>query len=131
MGGYTSVSGAIRKMLAEEGIRGFYKGLYPNLLKVFPNLPTSFNPRPSTSTPYPDVLQGAGPGVSRSFSSADMDRCRWPPVWRRVGSHSSLSEICFWNCNCMPTRRISMADLLGLALVHFVYIYPHSFIHTK
>jgi hypothetical protein len=34
MGGYDSVPGAIRKMLREEGIRGFYKGLYPNLLKV-------------------------------------------------------------------------------------------------
>lgn len=34
MGGYTSVRGAIVKMSREEGIRGFYKGLYPNLLKV-------------------------------------------------------------------------------------------------
>jgi Mitochondrial carrier protein len=35
MGGYTSISGAVKKMWAEEGIRGFYKGLYPNLLKVY------------------------------------------------------------------------------------------------
>jgi len=34
MEGYDSVRGAVRKMWAEEGIRGFYKGLYPNLLKV-------------------------------------------------------------------------------------------------
>jgi hypothetical protein len=34
MGGYTTIGGAVRKMWAEEGIRGFYKGLYPNLLKV-------------------------------------------------------------------------------------------------
>ena len=34
MGGYTSITGAVRKMATEEGIRGFYKGLYPNLLKV-------------------------------------------------------------------------------------------------
>jgi solute carrier family 25 (mitochondrial phosphate transporter), member 23/24/25/41 len=34
MGGYSSIGGAVRKMIAEEGIRGFYKGLYPNLLKV-------------------------------------------------------------------------------------------------
>jgi hypothetical protein len=39
MGGYTSITGAVRKMAAEEGIRGFYKGLYPNLLKVPPLLP--------------------------------------------------------------------------------------------
>ena len=37
MGGYTSITGAVRKMAAEEGIRGFYKGLYPNLLKVPPS----------------------------------------------------------------------------------------------
>lgn len=34
MGGYSSIGGAVKKMMAEEGIRGFYKGLYPNLLKV-------------------------------------------------------------------------------------------------
>ena len=34
LGGYSSIGGAIRKMLAEEGVMGFYKGLYPNLLKV-------------------------------------------------------------------------------------------------
>jgi hypothetical protein len=34
LGGYSSIGGAIRKMLREEGLRGFYKGLYPNLLKV-------------------------------------------------------------------------------------------------
>jgi hypothetical protein len=40
MGGYTSITGAVRKMATEEGIRGFYKGLYPNLLKVLsPLLP--------------------------------------------------------------------------------------------
>jgi hypothetical protein len=35
MGGYNSILGAIQKMWHEEGIRGFYKGLMPNLLKVF------------------------------------------------------------------------------------------------
>jgi Mitochondrial carrier protein len=34
MGGYSSVGGAVKKMIREEGFRGFYKGLYPNLLKV-------------------------------------------------------------------------------------------------
>jgi Mitochondrial carrier protein len=34
MGGYDNVRVAVRKMWIEEGVRGFYKGLYPNLLKV-------------------------------------------------------------------------------------------------
>jgi hypothetical protein len=34
LGGYSSIGGAVSKMWREEGIRGFYKGLYPNLLKV-------------------------------------------------------------------------------------------------
>ena len=43
MGGYSSVRGAVSKMAREEGIRGFYKGLYPNLLKVgFPPPERSF-----------------------------------------------------------------------------------------
>ena len=49
MGGYSSISGAVSKMAREEGIRGFYKGLYPNLLKVkHPKLPiVPSNCRPS------------------------------------------------------------------------------------
>jgi hypothetical protein len=42
IGGYTSITVAVKKMAREEGIRGFYKGLYPNLLKVntqCPNVP--------------------------------------------------------------------------------------------
>jgi len=35
LGGYSSIGGAIKKMMHEEGVRGFYKGLYPNLLKVY------------------------------------------------------------------------------------------------
>lgn len=38
MGGYTTVTGAVQKMMREEGLRGFYKGLYPNLLKVYHTL---------------------------------------------------------------------------------------------
>lgn len=34
MGGYSSIRVAVSKMAREEGIGGFYKGLYPNLLKV-------------------------------------------------------------------------------------------------
>ena len=34
LGGYSSIGEAVMKMWREEGIRGFYKGLYPNLLKV-------------------------------------------------------------------------------------------------
>jgi solute carrier family 25 phosphate transporter 23/24/25/41 len=35
---YTSISGAIRSILVQEGVRGFYKGLTPNLLKVAPSM---------------------------------------------------------------------------------------------
>jgi hypothetical protein len=39
LGGYSNIGEAVKKMLREEGIRGFYKGLYPNLLKVLPSPP--------------------------------------------------------------------------------------------
>jgi solute carrier family 25 phosphate transporter 23/24/25/41 len=35
---YTSISGAIRSILAQEGFKGLYKGLTPNLLKVAPSM---------------------------------------------------------------------------------------------
>jgi solute carrier family 25 (mitochondrial phosphate transporter), member 23/24/25/41 len=35
---YTSVWGAIRTILAQEGFKGLYKGLGPNLLKVAPSM---------------------------------------------------------------------------------------------
>jgi solute carrier family 25 (mitochondrial phosphate transporter), member 23/24/25/41 len=35
---YSSISGAIRQILVQEGVRGFYKGLTPNLLKVAPSM---------------------------------------------------------------------------------------------
>ena len=35
---YTSITGAIRSILVQEGVRGFYKGLTPNLLKVAPSM---------------------------------------------------------------------------------------------
>jgi len=38
MGNYNSVGGAIKTMFRDEGIKGFYKGLYPNLLKVMNNI---------------------------------------------------------------------------------------------
>ena len=35
---YTSIWGAIRQIAVQEGIKGFYKGLTPNLLKVAPSM---------------------------------------------------------------------------------------------
>lgn len=35
---YKSIGDAIRVILAQEGIRGLYKGLVPNLLKVAPSM---------------------------------------------------------------------------------------------
>lgn len=39
---YKSIFDAIRIIAAEEGIRGFYKGIVPNLLKVAPSMASSF-----------------------------------------------------------------------------------------
>jgi solute carrier family 25 phosphate transporter 23/24/25/41 len=35
---YSSVWGAITTIMAQEGVKGFYKGLTPNLLKVAPSM---------------------------------------------------------------------------------------------
>lgn len=35
---YKSIGDAIKVILAQEGIRGLYKGLFPNLLKVAPSM---------------------------------------------------------------------------------------------
>lgn len=35
---YKSVGDAIRVIIAQEGVRGLYKGLVPNLLKVAPSM---------------------------------------------------------------------------------------------
>jgi solute carrier family 25 phosphate transporter 23/24/25/41 len=35
---YTSVFGAIRTIFVQEGVKGFYKGLTPNLMKVAPSM---------------------------------------------------------------------------------------------
>lgn len=40
--GYTSMGGAIKMILAEEGVKGLYKGLTPNLLKVAPSMAASW-----------------------------------------------------------------------------------------
>lgn len=39
---YTSIWDAVRLIAAEEGVRGFYKGLIPNLLKVAPSMASSW-----------------------------------------------------------------------------------------
>lgn len=40
--GYNGAFDAIRGMYASEGVLGFYRGLWPNLLKVAPSIATSF-----------------------------------------------------------------------------------------
>lgn len=39
---YKSIFDAIRIILSQEGFRGFYKGIVPNLLKVAPSMASSF-----------------------------------------------------------------------------------------
>ncbi|EFQ98897.1 solute carrier family 25 member 42 [Nannizzia gypsea CBS 118893] len=39
---YTSIFDAVRVIALEEGIRGFYKGIVPNLLKVAPSMASSW-----------------------------------------------------------------------------------------
>lgn len=39
---YTSIWDAVRRIIAQEGIKGMYKGLTPNLLKVAPSMASSW-----------------------------------------------------------------------------------------
>ena len=39
---YKSIPDAIRTILSQEGLRGLYKGLVPNLLKVAPSMASSW-----------------------------------------------------------------------------------------
>ena len=39
---YTSIWDAVRVILAEEGARGLFKGIGPNLLKVAPSMASSW-----------------------------------------------------------------------------------------
>jgi solute carrier family 25 phosphate transporter 23/24/25/41 len=39
---YASIWDAIKIIVAEEGIRGLYKGIVPNLLKVAPSMASSW-----------------------------------------------------------------------------------------
>ena len=39
---YKSIWDAIKIIALEEGFRGFYKGIVPNLLKVAPSMASSF-----------------------------------------------------------------------------------------
>lgn len=39
---YKSISDAVRAIVAQEGIRGLYKGIVPNLLKVAPSMASSW-----------------------------------------------------------------------------------------
>lgn len=39
---YSSIWDAVRVIVAEEGLRGLYKGIVPNLLKVAPSMASSW-----------------------------------------------------------------------------------------
>lgn len=39
---YTSIWDAVRVIVAEEGLRGLFKGIGPNLLKVAPSMASSW-----------------------------------------------------------------------------------------
>lgn len=39
---YSSIGGAIKQIFMHEGIKGFYKGIVPNLLKVAPSMASSW-----------------------------------------------------------------------------------------
>jgi solute carrier family 25 phosphate transporter 23/24/25/41 len=39
---YSSIWDAVRTIMKEEGIRGLYKGIVPNLLKVAPSMASSW-----------------------------------------------------------------------------------------
>lgn len=39
---YSSVWDAVRVIIAQEGVRGLYKGIVPNLLKVAPSMASSW-----------------------------------------------------------------------------------------
>jgi solute carrier family 25 phosphate transporter 23/24/25/41 len=39
---YTGIGNAIRTIIRNEGLRGMYKGIVPNLLKVAPSMASSW-----------------------------------------------------------------------------------------
>jgi solute carrier family 25 phosphate transporter 23/24/25/41 len=39
---YKSVGDAMTKIIAQEGVKGLYKGIVPNLLKVAPSMASSW-----------------------------------------------------------------------------------------
>lgn len=39
---YKSIFDAIRVIITQEGFKGLYKGIYPNLLKVAPSMASSW-----------------------------------------------------------------------------------------
>src|SRR5579862_4732870 len=85
MGNYNTVGGAIKTMFRDEGVRGFYKGLYPNLLKVS-----------SISSPiFRSLLLLCFCFILSSWLISR----RSLRVWRQVGSRSSLFEIYYRNCS--------------------------------
>lgn len=96
LGGYSSIGAAVSKMWREEGIRGFYKGLYPNLLKVR-------TPKNPLSPLSPNSF------VCSAFVRGGANSGRLLRVWRQVGLPLNSSETSSSNSNFPPTSHFDLA----------------------
>lgn len=60
---YKSVPDAVRVIITQEGIKGLYKGIAPNLLKVAPSMASSWLSFEMTR----DFLVSLKPGVEEAY----------------------------------------------------------------
>ena len=60
---YKSIFDAIKIIATQEGFRGFYKGIVPNLLKVAPSMASSFLSFEVTRDFFVQLGQDDGPSA--------------------------------------------------------------------